>query len=547
MTFISFERYHRINRGMPAATAILLAGIIALPVVSVMVLAVTPSDDIWSHLLSTVLPRYLTNTILLTVAVGALAGIVGTVAAWLVTLNQFPFRRTLSWMLFLPLAVPAYIGAYALVDFFEYAGPLQSSLRAIFGWSNSNEYFFPEIRSLGGAIIILSAALYPYVYLLVRMALREQSMLPHDVARTLGAGPIKRFFKVTVSLARPSITAGIALVMMETASDFGVVEYFAVQTLTTGIFSIWLDARNVGGAAQLALLVMVLMAILVAVERTNRRRMRFSNASNSFRVSHQKTLHGLKAFIAVVFCVIPVVVGFFLPIGVVMMHALGSMDHWVDSNLLQALTHTVFTGATAAFIAMIGAVIMVYSAQISIHAIPRILTPFSTLGYAIPGAVIGLGLLLPLAYTDHLLADLLQWLTGIDVGLVLTGSAFAVILAYCVRFFAVAHGAADSAIGRVSPSLGSAARSLGKSPSATLFSVHLPLIRSSLLTGLVLVFVDCVKELPATLLLRPFDFNTLATRVYERASLENLPEAAPAALLVTLVGSVGVLWLARAK
>lgn len=532
---------------MPAVFAVFLVGMIALPVVAVIALAMSPTENVWSHLLATVLPRYLTNTILLMVAVGFLAACIGTLTAWFVTMYDFPLRRMLSWMLFLPLAVPAYIGAYALVDFFEYAGPFQSTLRTIFGWQHATDYFFPEIRSLGGAIIVLSAALYPYVYLLVRTALREQSALPQEVARTLGAGPFKRFFRVAITMTRPSIAAGVALVMMETASDFGVVEYFAVQTLTTGIFSIWLDARNIGGAAQLALTVLLLMALLVAVERLNRRRMRFSSLTGSPSTANQKRLHGSKAVAASMTCLAPIVVGFLLPVGVVLTHALNNLNPWFNSDLLQSLFNTLFTGSLAAMVAMAAAVVMVYSAQISISAIPRVLAPFSTLGYAIPGAVIGLGLLLPLAFVDHLTADVLLWLTGWDIGLVMTGSAFAVILAYCVRFFAIAHGAADVAMERVSPSLRGAAKSLGTSHSATLFRVYLPLIRGSLLTGLVLVFVDCVKELPATLLLRPFNFNTLATRVYERASLENLPEAAPAALLVTLVGAIGVLWLARSN
>ena len=543
----SAARFGAIQKWLPAAFAVFLAGCIAVPVITVIVLALKPAEDVWGHLLSTVLPRYLLNTLALMASVGLISGIIGALAAWLVTMCEFPLRRFFDWALFLPLAVPAYIGAYALVDFFEYAGPIQSAVRTVFGWSSASQYFFPEIRSLGGAAVVLSAALYPYVYLLVRMALREQSALPQDVARTLGAGPAKRFLRVGLSLARPSIAAGIAIVMMETASDFGVVEYFAVQTLTTGIFSVWLDSRNVGGAAQLALAILVLMAVLVAVDRVSRRHMRFTSLTGSPGGSGRLKLKKGPAMLAFLFCLLPVAAGFLLPVGVVCAHAMGAGSHWLDGDLAESLANTLLTGGAASLLAMAAAVVMIYSAQLSATAVAGLVTPFSTLGYAIPGAVLGLGLLLPLAYADHFIADSMLSLTGFDPGLIMTGSAFAVILAYCVRFFAVAHGASESAMNRVSPSLRGAARSLGNSPFAALRRVYLPLIRGSLLTGFVLVFVDCVKELPATLLLRPFNFNTLATRVYERASLENLSEAAPAALLVTLVGVMGVLLLARAN
>ena len=530
---------------LPTMISIALAIIIAIPIFTVVALALLPSKVVWSQLLSTVLPRYLQNTVGLMLAVGVLSATVGTITAWLVTIYEFPLRRVLSFGLFLPLAMPAYIGAYALVDFFEYAGPFQSVIRNVFGWSNAGDYYFPEIRTLSGATVVLSAALYPYVYLLVKISLQEQSALPQDVARTLGAGPIKRFFRVGLSMTRPSIAAGTAIVMMETASDFGVVEYFAVQTLTTGIFSVWLDSRDLSGAAQLALTVLFLMAVLVAVDRVNRRRMKFTRLVGSSVSDHRIKLNGLDAVGATVICLLPIVIGFILPASVISYHAAYGWTHWFDSDLVQSLLNTFLTGGMASLIAMISAVVMIYSTQLSKSPLTSCLTPLSTLGYAIPGAVLGLGLLLPLAKFDHFLADFVENISGMDLGLVLTGSASAVILAYWVRFFAIAHGAADSAMNRVSPSLQSAARSLGNSPIASLRRVYLPLVRGSLLTGFVLVFVDCVKELPATLLLRPFDFNTLATRVYERASLENLAEAAPAALLVTIVGSIGILLLVR--
>ncbi len=536
---------HILLRQVPTALSVLLIVFIAIPIMSVVILALGPAEGLWQGLLATVLPRYLLNTLILTISVGLVAATLGTVTAWLVTMCEFPGRRIFEWALFLPLAVPAYIGAYALVDFFEYAGPLQTAMRATFGYSTAQDYVFPEIRSMGGAVLVLSAALYPYVYLLVRIAFREQSVLPQDVARTLGAGPMRRFFRVGLSMTRPSIAIGTAIVMMETISEFGTVEYFAVQTLTTGIFSVWLDGRNIAGASQLALVALVLMGFLVGIERLGRRRMRFTRMVGSPAMSGRLRLQGVSSLGACIFCLLPVGVGFLLPVGVVVGHSLGGWHLWFDDELAQSLANTLLIGIVASFMAIGMAIVLSYAAQLSAAPLLGVVMPLSVLGYALPGAVLGLGLLLPLAAVDHAIADSFEYLTGYDIGLILTGSAAAIVLAHLVRFFAVAHGAAETAMNRVPPSLRCAARSLGSSPQAALMRVYLPIMRGSLFTGFVLVFVDCVKELPATLLLRPFDFNTLATRVYERASLENLSGAAPAALLVTLVGAFGAVLLAR--
>ncbi len=522
-----------------------VAAVVFLPIAAIFVLALSPSEGFWTHLLSTVFPRYFGNSLILMFSVGAIAGMTGAGTAWIVTMYDFPLRRLFAWMLFLPLAVPAYIGAYALVDFFEYAGPLQSMLRAVFGWNNASQYYFPEIRSLGGAVLVLSAALYPYVYLFSCVALREQSMTAHDVASTLGSGPYRRFFRVGLPLIRPSIAAGVALVMMETVSDFGVVDYFAVQTLTSGIFSIWLDGRNIGGAAQLASVILFLMTALVAMDRVNRRRMRFTRISGAKAAPTPVPLRGRKSAAAAAACFLPIAVGFILPIFVIFSHALNAGLLWVDARLASAFANTLFTGGAAAAVTVSAALAMTYAAQLSPSRIASVFIPMTTLGYAVPGAVLGLGLLIPVAAADHWIAEASLALLGVEPGLLMTGSAFAIILAYCVRFFAIAQGAVDSAIGRVPPSQRIAARLLGRSPWGAMRAVYLPLIRGSLLTGVLLVFVDCVKELPATLLLRPFNYNTLATRVYEQASLENLTEASPAALLVTLVGALGVLLIAR--
>ncbi len=527
--------------------AALIACIVLMPIASVIWIALTPSDNIWPHLMSTTLPRYFRNTAILMLCVGVLAGLVGTGAAWLITRYRFPLSGALEWLLLLPLAIPAYVGAYALVDMFEYAGPVQTGLRQIMGWTSSRDYWFPQVRSISAAVIVLTAALYPYVYLLARAAFREQSGSSEEVARSLGAGPWGRFFRVGLPLARPAIAAGIAIVMMETVNDFGAVDYFAVQTLTTGIFSVWLESGNAAGAAQIASVVLVLVILLVGLERSSRRRIRFFNLSIRHRPSERTALRGLPGWIAFLLCAFPFAVGFLLPAGVILNHALRNAERWADPALLRALGNTLTVGSIAAVLTVAAGIFMVYGVRLSGRKLPRALLPLSTIGYAAPGAVLGVGLLIPLAAFDHRIADVIVALTGVEIGLLFTGSATALVLAYSVRFFAIAQGAADAAMERVSPSLPMAARSLGRNQGQVLGQIYYPLIRGSVASALLLVFVDCVKELPATLLLRPFNYDTLATRVHDQASLENLGDAAPAAILVILVGLAAVGLLARAN
>ena len=536
-------RLWRVN--LWSAGALLLAALVLLPILSVMWMALFPSDNIWPHLLATTLPRYLANSLILMASVGFVTAMVGTGVAWLVVMYRFPFHGLLQWALLLPLAIPAYIGAYALVDFLEYAGPVQSGLRVLFGWTSARDYSFPEIRSRGSAVLVLSAALYPYVYLLARTAFREQSVGVLEVSRALGCGPWRSFFRVGLPLARPAIAAGVAIVMMETANDFGTVEFFAVQTLTTGIFTVWLEGSNAGGAAQIAMVILGLVFMLVAIEKTSRRKIRFFRTTSRQAPIEPRRLSGVLAFLAFSLCVTPFVAGFALPAAVIGWHAFDNADIWTQTALFSALWNTLWVGGLAALLTVLGGVFLVYGVRMSGHRLPAYILPATTIGYAAPGAVLGIGLLIPLAATDHRIADMIESMTGYDPGLMLTGSAFAIILAYFVRFFAIAQGAADAAMGRISPSLPMASRSLGQTASGTLRRVHLPMIGGSVATALLLVFVDSVKELPATLLLRPFNFNTLATRVYDQASLENLGEAAPAAIIIMIVGFFAVLLLAR--
>jgi iron(III) transport system permease protein len=472
---------------------------------------------------------------------------VGTGAAWLVVMYRFPGARLFEWLLLLPLAIPAYVGAYALVDFLDYSGPVQTGLREAMGWASARDYWFPPVRSRGAAVVVLAAALYPYVYLLARAAFREQSGAAYEVARALGTGPAGLFLRVGLPLARPAIAAGTAVVMMETVNDYGTVAYFSVQTLTTGIFTTWLEADNAGGAAQISCLVLGLILMLVVLEKLGRRRLRFHQASRATRPVVPQRLGRGSGMLALGLCTVPVAVGFALPFGVILNHALRHPDTWVDPGLTRAFWHTLATGGAAALITVTAALVLVYAVRLARSGLPPAILPLASIGYAAPGAVLAVGILLPLAALDHRIADAVFWATGTDPGLILTGSAVAIVLAYSVRFFAIAVGATDAALGRIPPSFNMAARSLGQGAGGTLRRITLPLIRGTVGTALLLVFVDAVKELPATLLLRPFNYDTLATRVHEKASLEQIGQAAPAAVLVIAVGLAAVAVLARAN
>lgn len=527
--------------------SLVIVAVIAAPLLAVVWIAFHPTENIWPHLLATVLPRYLAETLILMLGVGGLAAAMGTGAAWLVTMYRFPGQGWLSYALLFPLALPAYVGAYALVDFLDYSGPLQTAMRAAFGWTNARDYWFPEIRSTWAAVIVLAAALYPYVYLLTRQALREQSGGVYEVARALGTGGWGLFWRLGLPLARPAIAAGVALAMMETVADFGTVTHFGVQTLTTGVFSTWLNGGNAGGAAQIAGVIMALILVLVAMERAGRRNARFHRAARHSRPLVPVALAGWHKWAALVLCLVPFFMGFVLPVGVMAVHALKKPEVWLAPGLAEAALNTVLVGGAAAAITVGAALLLVYGIRAAGRGVARLVLPVTTLGYAAPGAVLAVGLLVPLAALDHRLADGILALTGQDPGLLLTGTSAAIVLAYVVRFFGIAQGAVDTAFGRVSPALPLAARSLGQTVGGTLRRVYLPLMKGSVGSALLVVFVDCVKELPATLLLRPFNFNTLSTRTYELASLEHLEEAAPAALVVVALGLAAVALLARAQ
>jgi iron(III) transport system permease protein len=538
---------HRLTWDRWAVCAGVIAGLVIMPILAVIWLAFFPTENIWPHLMATSLPRYLSNSLIIMIAVALCASLIGTFCAWMVVTKEFPMRRVLEWALLFPLAIPAYIGAYAFVDFWEYAGPAQTLLRDWFGWTTSSDYYFPAVRSRSAAIFVISLSLYPYVYLLARAAFREQSSRTIEVARALGAGPVRAFWGVALPLARPAIAIGTALVMMEALNDFGAVEFFAVQTLTTGIFTVWLEGSNVGGAAQIAVVIFVVVMILVMLERYSRRKMRVHQRHNQSTPPVRDTLPLGRGILVSVLCSLPVLFGFIMPLTIMFEHALNVTGLWTDPVFLRAAWTSIWVGLVAAFVTVGAAIVLVFAIRSSRSDVPKFLAPVATIGYAAPGAVLAVGILIPLAFFDRHLADLVEALTGADIGLLLTGTATAVIFALSVRFFALAFGSVDSAMGRFSPNIGDAARSLGLRPVQVLSRVHVPMIWTSLLIAVLMVFVDSIKELPATLLLRPFGFETLATQIYNAASLEDIQGASGASLVVILVGMIAVGVIARAS
>lgn len=531
-----------------AIGALVVTLIVLAPIGAILWLALHPAEPVWDHLSATVLPRYLWATLRMMLGVAVLTGVIGTVTAWIITMYRFPGRGWLALALMFPMAIPGYVAAYALVDMLDYAGPLQTALREMFGWTSPRDYWFIKARSEGMAILVLSLVLYPYVYLLARAAFREQSGGIYEVGRALGLGRLGLFWQLGLPLARPAVATGIALALMETVADFGTMTHFGVQTLTTGIFSTWLSGGNVGGAAQLALVAMGLILILVTLERQGRRNAGFFRPARAVRPLAPEELRGGPALLASAICILPFALGFVLPVAVMVGLSLGRPQSWVEPGLLRAAFNSAALGLSVATVTVAAAIFLVLALRHT-RKPPMIrgLMSLTGMGYAAPGAVLALGVLIPLAVMDHKLADQVEWLTGRPTGLILTGTAIAVAVACSIRFFGIAQGTVEAAFGRLSPAQAQAARSLGQTTWGAFARVTLPALRGSILTAALMVFVDTVKELPATLLLRPFNFNTLSTRTFELAGLERLTEAAPAALIVMALGLVAVWIMAKAQ
>jgi iron(III) transport system permease protein len=525
-------------------TTLVLAGLLALPILAVVVTALRPSDDIWRHLVSTVLGDYVRNTLLLMLGVGIGTFVLGAGAAWLVSTFRFPGRALFEWALVLPLAVPAYIIAFVYTDLLDYAGPVQTWLRTLFGWTTKRDYWFPEIRSLGGAIVMLTLVLYPYVYLLGRAAFLRQSRSAVEASRMLGRGPTATFFTVVLPLARPALVVGVSLALMETLNDFGTVSFFAVRTFTAGIYDVWLNQYNVAGAAQLASSLLIFVLAVLGLERWSRRGQHFDQAFAGLRPMPRQRLFGWRAGAALAACALPVALGFVLP-GLILLELALTWGTY-RGVFVYDLARSLALAAGAGLLAVCIGLLLAYGLRLRKDPLVRVATRVASVGYAVPGSVIAVGVLLPFAWLDNTVDGLARSLLGVGTGLLLSGTAAAVVFAYLVRFNAVALGAIESGLAKVTRNMDDAARTLGQAPGGVLMRVHVPILKGSILTALILVFVDVLKELPATLLLRPFNFNTLATRVYELAADQRFEEASLPALTIVAAGILPVIVLVRA-
>lgn len=534
-TFLShWSRASRPSIDKWSAATVVLCCFLLGPVAALLLAASGDSGGLWRHLVDTVLATYVTNTVLLMGGVGGVAIVFGVSSAWVISRYDFAGRDMLEWMLLLPAAIPAYIIAYCYTDFFEYAGPVQSALRAAFGWQSPRDYFFPEIRSVGGAVLVMASVLYPYIYMVTRIAFRLTPASLFEIALVHNKS---QFWHVGLPLARPAIVAGLALVMMEVVSDFGTVEYFAVQTITLGIFNVWLGMNSLVAAAQISSVGFLFILGLLGLELYARSRQQYvstSRAQNSLTPLPTSTGG---ACVCWALCLIPLSFGFFIPLGVLLRFVLRG-DVMADFLTIQpVVVNTMLVAIAAAFFIMLIASVIVLTAAFRAGPKLRKLALMSSTGYAFPGTILAIGVLVYAGYIDHLL----RLISGGWISSFLIASMGLLMLAYLVRFQAVGYGAMLSGVRRLPENLMSASRVLGHSYGASLRQIILPLLKSSFLAGLMLVFVDIMKELPMTLLLRPFDFETLATHTYQFAKDEMLEQAALPALMIVVTGLIPVI------
>ena len=522
----------------------LLALAFALPLLTVAAFVLQPAGDVWHHLVETVLARYVANSLALALGVGVGTLLIGVTTAWLTSMCSFPGRRFFTWALLLPLAMPSYIIAYTYTGLLEFAGPVQEALRAATGWGYG-DYWFPEIRSLGGAVAMLTLVLYPYVYLLARAAFLEQSVCALEVARTLGCGPWRSFFTVAVPLARPAIAAGLSLALMETLAEYGAVHYFGVSTFTTGIFRTWFGLGDAGAAAQLAAVLLGFVFVLVVLERYSRRRARYHHTSGRYQALRPARLRGWHMGAAVAACALPLLLGFAVPVWQLGVWAVETWGEMVGPAFAGLVANSFALAAGSAVATVVVALFLAYGQRLRPNRAVRFGVRLASMGYAIPGPVLAVGILIPFGWLDNAVNAWMQAHLGVSPGLLLSGTLFILVFAYAVRFMTAAVQTVESGLGKVRPSMDEAARSFGYRGASVVARIHFPVMQGSILTALLLVFVDVLKELPATLIMRPFDFNTLAVRAFELASDERLADSSTAALAIVLTGLVPVILISR--
>lgn len=525
---------------------IIIAAAVLSPVAGLIWFAAKGSGDLWPHLLENVLPAATRTTLVLLLGVGIVVSVIGVGTAWLISVYRFPGRRILEWALLLPLAVPTYVIAYAYLDVMHPVGPVQSFIRDVFGIANPGDLWFPDIRSMGGAIFLLGMVLFPYVYLPVRALFVMQSATTLEASRTLGAGPIAVFLRVALPLARPAVVLGLTLALLETLNDIGASEFLGVRTMTVSIYTTWVTRNSIEGAAQIALVMMLIVLGLLMLERWARRRQRFVGGGDKSHPPGLTPLRGWRALAAIIACGLPVLFGFGVPAIYLVYAAItrvsefgwpAGLGSWIGNSISLALLATVVTVALGLFLA--------YAARVLRRRTGNAVLRLATIGYALPGTVLAVGLLVPIATIDNWIANNWSAAFGSSIGLVLLGSGAALVFAYVLRFLPIATGNAEAGLAKISPSLDMAARSLGAGPAEAAIRIHLPVLWPALAAGALIIFVDCMKELPATLLLRPFGVETLATQLFAEASRGTYEAGAVSALAIVLVGLVPVILLAR--
>ena len=520
---------------------LLITLMIAGPIIAILWLASFPSDDIWNHLIQPVLFRYTYTTCFLMIGVGIGTLLIGVSSAWLVTCCEFSGRRHFEWALLLPMAIPAYIIAFIYTDLLEYSGTVQESLRIFFSWKSPSDYWFPEIRSLGGAIFMMTFVLYPYVYLLSRVSFAEQSSSIIEVSRTLGRGPWDTFFRISIPLARPSLAIGVSLVLMEVLNDFGTVDFFAIETFTAGIYDVWMNMDSISGASQLSVALLIFVLFLLFTEKWGRRKQTFSNNTKTKKPIRRYQLQGYKSSISFFVCLIPILFGFILPSLILIRDSFIFYDFGDNFEFLKTMSNSFILSSLSAVTTTIFGIFLGYGQRIRKNKFIRGLIRFCSIGYAIPGSVLAVGVIIFFGKID----EFLNFIFEVTGEISLSGTLIIIIYAYSVRFLALSFGSIESSLSKVTPNMDAASRTLGMNSRKTLFKVHIPIIQKGVLASAILVFVDCMKELPMTLILRPFNFETLSTNVYQFASDELFEESALTALAIVLTGVIPVIILSN--
>ncbi|MBW3530057.1 iron ABC transporter permease [Shewanella sp. NKUCC06_TVS] len=522
-----------------------VAALLVLPLFALIFQAFQPDEAVFGHLMATVLPTYIINSLLLIFWVSLGALLLALPCAWLMARCDFVGRRYLQWALLLPLAMPAYIVAYVYTDLLDYAGPVQRGLRSIFGWDSPQDYFFPDIRTLGGAACMLSLVLFPYIYLLARTAFMEQSLSLAHASRIMGCSPWQSFWRLSLPMARPALAVGVALVAMETAADFATVNYFAVPTLTTAVYDTWLGYGNLTAAAKLSAIILLVVFSLIGFERFARRKQQLFQKQSRIQATDLYRLSMTQTLVALSFCGMLLLLAFLLPFGILLSYAIGYFEQSWDKSFWQLSLNSLSLALITSLLCCLIALLLMFVRRISPRQSDALPSRLASTGYALPGTVLAIGVLVPLTMLDFAINDLADLFGIAGPGLILTGSVMALIFAFCVRFVAIAIGSVESSYKRISPSLDMVSLTMGQTPRQLLRRVHLPLLAKGLFAGALLVFIESMKELPAALLLRPIGFENLATYVFQFASDEKLEHGALAAIVIVLVGLVPLIYLNR--